>query len=124
MDQLKVILAQFKKHQFWILAGLVLMIGIVGWKMATAALADEAKGYVKVIDTEFKSMIHVLRNVNPHPNGDWEKGVIEKTDDLKTSVAKVWERVFTKQKDFVLQWPEELGEDFINAAGAVKIQTN
>ncbi len=41
MDKLKPFLAGLRKHHFWILCGMVILIGLGIWKVATADLGAQ-----------------------------------------------------------------------------------
>jgi hypothetical protein len=115
MDKVKIYLALLLKYHFWVLSGLVLIIAFSGWGIATAALANYYKTQRAKIDAEFAKMQAITRKDN-HPNKTFEEGVdklLNKPDGLKASVLKAWDVVYDEQKNQVLKWPEELGEDFL-----------
>lgn len=56
MDQLKVFLAVMKKQHFWVMSGLVLIVGSVGWAMTTSTLSNEYKMNRGKIEGTFKDM--------------------------------------------------------------------
>lgn len=112
MDKLKVFFGKLKKHHFWVLTGLVLIMATLMWYMATGSLADEYKTNRAKIEGEFSELSKIV-GTTEHPNKTFEAGTQELERDLRKDVDRAWTRVFNDQKSKVLKWPKELGEEFL-----------
>ncbi len=116
MDKLKAFLAVMKKQHFWVMTGLALVVGLVGWAWATSTLSNEYRTNRNKIEGTFKDLDQ-LRSQD-RENLDWIKGVQGETVHLKAKVKAAWEEVYAEQRDKVLRWPKVLGEDFLHRAPA------
>ncbi len=116
MDKVKIYLALLLKYHFWVLSGLVLIIAFSAWGVATGALANYYKMQRAKIDAQFGKMQAITRKDN-HPNKTFEEGVDKLLNaprtGLKASVLQAWSLVYDEQKNQVLKWPEDLGDDFL-----------
>ena len=95
MDKLNVVLAVLKKHHFWVLDGLIVVIALVIWFMAggkVASLFTQRKGN---IDASFSQ----VSSIQPgHPNDkcvDWWK---TRTKERSEDVFAGWKILYDKQK--------------------------
>jgi hypothetical protein len=111
MDQLKVFLAVLKKQHFWVMGGLALVVGLIGWFVATSKLRAEYAANRSKVEAEFKELDQ-LRS-QERENQDWSVGVQAETAVLKVKVKDAWEDVYAEQRDKVLKWPKVLGPDFL-----------
>lgn len=116
MDKVKIYLAVAIKYHFWILVSVALIVGLTGWALATSALATYYKNQKTKIEGEFSKTFQITSKQN-HPNKSFEEGVDKLNNapgsGLKASVLQAWDAVYDEQKNKVLKWPAELGEDFI-----------
>ncbi len=111
MDKLKAFLAVLKKQHFWVLCGLVLILGMAGWAWATSTLSAQYKANRNKIEGTYKDLDQ-LRS-KEQENTDTIKGVSDEAVKLKRIVATAWADVYAEQRDQVLRWPKVLGEDFL-----------
>jgi hypothetical protein len=112
MDKVKVFLGHLKKHHFWVLTGIVLIVALAGWQMATAQLSEEYAANVGKIKAQFDTVTRITQ-MPQHPNEKFEEGTKLVTLEVKRDVARAWARVYNEQKQKVLKWPTELGPDFL-----------
>lgn len=112
MDKVRAFFGTLKKHHFWVLTGLVLILTLSGWYLASSKLEADYKTYRDKVETEFKELTAIVSKTN-HPNDEFEKGTKLLTADLRKDVNKAWSLVFADQKVKVLKWPKELGDDFL-----------
>jgi hypothetical protein len=112
MDQLKTILGHLKKQHFWVLAGLVLLLSLTGWYLASTQLAEEYATNKGKIENEFNELRQIVSQTN-HPNEKFEAGTNVLTANLTKDVQKAWTLVYADQKAKVLKWPTALGDDFL-----------
>ena len=111
MDQLKVLLAVLKKQHFWVLSGLVLIVGLTGWAMATSTLSTEYKKSRNTIESTFKDLEQL--RAQERENQEWINGIQKETVKLKAKIKAAWEEVYAEQRDKVLRWPDVLGDEFL-----------
>ncbi len=118
MDKVKIYLGLLLKYHFWVLLGIVLITGLTGWIMATNSLAAIYAAQKVKIESHFSRM-RAITGVNHHPNKTFEAGVDSLLDQkgtgLKSRVLAAWNSVYEEQRNKVLIWPSELGEDFLAA---------
>lgn len=112
MDQVKAFLAALKKHHFWVLGGLVLILGLSGWYVAANDLATQYKTNRDKIESEFKEL-QAITSRTEHPNQTFEDGTFRLVSNLKQDVQTAWAKIYNHQKTSVLAWPEELGPEFL-----------
>ena len=112
MDKLKVFLGHLKKHHFWLLTGMVVLLALAGWQMATAQLSEEYSANVGKIKSQFETVSRITQTPE-HPNEKFEEGTKLVALEVKRDVARAWARVYDEQKQKVLKWPKELGDDFL-----------
>ena len=97
MDQFKEILGVVKRQHFWIVAPLLLLVGIWGWMKSTKQLSDEfdansrsVQGYVSTMDS--------IRNISPHPNEEYHSEMQKLIDARRANVQAAWEKKWERQK--------------------------
>lgn len=108
MDQLKIYLAVVKKHQFWVLSGVMLLTTLVCWWLATGGLASQFLTRVSSIKSDISGT-----SIKPdHPN----QAVIAKVNEqhalLKQGVFNAWKALYAEQKEKNPFPTKVLGEDF------------
>lgn len=112
MDKVKAFMGAMKKHHFWVLTGLVLILSLTGWYLAASDLETQYKANRQKIEAEFTELTSIVSKTN-HPNEKFEQGTKLLTADLRKDVNKAWTLVYADQKAKVLKWPPQLGEDFL-----------
>lgn len=108
----KAMLAAAKKYHFWVLVSLAILIGLVGWWLATSAASDTFKKRESKLKGDLSAMETIMREQDP-PNDKVAKGVSDAHAKLQTSVKKAWVFLFDKQEKNN-PWPKTLGEAFLN----------
>ena len=111
MDKIKPYLAILKKHHFWILCGLVVVVTMTVWSLAAgemtkkfAARRDKLKGLVDVVTK-------VSQQVDP-PNENVVKTTKSCNARLEQEVYLAWNGRYSEQKK-KNPWPVELGPEFL-----------
>jgi len=104
MDKVKIALALLKKHHFWVMTGMVILLSFVGWFVATSQLWKDYQTNKATIETKFKALAKI--NSEERENEKWIEGIEAETQRLKVKVRTAWDQVYTEQKTNVLTWPE------------------
>jgi hypothetical protein len=112
MDQVRAIAKIIWQQRFWVLSVLGLIIAVVCWKMAASALDTQFASRKSTIEGAFNE-ISTLGGKSIHPNTAVNEKNQEAVDKQVKIVNTVWEDLYNKQKESVLKWPKELGEDFL-----------
>jgi hypothetical protein len=111
MDQLRTALVWLKKHHFWVLCGLVALISLGSWAKASGKLSTLFKAGETAIKSEFSNVQNV-RKEPFHPNDDVNAKQEEQTKQQSKDVAKLWQQLYDRQREHVLEWPPELSKEF------------
>lgn len=109
MDKLKPIIDPIMKYHFWVLCGVLVLVVLVCWWMATSGLAGH-------FDTEASKIKNAFNSLNGIQQGHPNQGVIDEAKkrdaELKQNVFQAWENLYREQ-DANNRFPtEDLGEDF------------
>jgi hypothetical protein len=110
MDQVKMIMRVLVAQRFWVLSGVVTLIGAVIYFMAVSKLDKEQTELASKIDGQY-SGVTAARGIQNHPNDFSHKKMDEVENQTRDSVGRAWQRQYERQLD-VLVWPKELKEDF------------
>jgi hypothetical protein len=110
MDQLKTVLAALKKHHFWVLCGLVVLIALTVWWLATGAVDNAFGERTGKIKGDLDQMASISTTPQ-HPNEPVIKDIGQRTGELKKKVLKAWEGLYKEQKE-KNPLPGTLSEDF------------
>ncbi len=105
MDQVKQVMAQLVKHQFWIITGLATIMGVVGYYMTSSTLNKLYTEQSNTLNARFQDVSSVASALSTHPN-DHSKakmGVI--IDKMAGDVQQAWELQYKRQEKFFV-WPE------------------
>lgn len=115
MDQLKVVLAVLKKHHFWFLSGLVLIVGLLAWWLATGGVAAEFAQFKSDVEQRIQEQQGIVQQNPAHPNDDVIAGFQAENKKLALKVYLVWKKLHEEQRTKVLFWPREMRNDFLRA---------
>ncbi len=109
MDQLRKILGWLKQQHFWVLSVLVVLIGLACWWMASGTLRQLYENNQRQIKEGFNGL-DTLRSQPFHPNKTINDKQTEETRQQAENVAAIWEKLYERQKEHVLNWPSGPGE--------------
>ncbi len=110
MDKVRIALAVLKKHHFWALSVLIVVIGAVVWYMATGTLADQFDSRKSALQNAFSKVSTIASEQNP-PNDKVIAAIEAKTDIQRTKVLKLWQKLYNEQTERN-KLPNALGETF------------
>jgi hypothetical protein len=101
MDKLKQYGVVLKKHHFWVLCGIVVLVAPIAWDMASREL--QAKFTSE--SAKVKGTISNLQQYGPaSPNEKYASGLNAEQTKLKTEVLEAW-KIFSKDQREKLKWP-------------------
>ncbi|GIW98113.1 MAG: hypothetical protein KatS3mg111_1446 [Pirellulaceae bacterium] len=109
MDQLKPLLNQLAKHQFWITTTLGIVVAIVAFFMAKSTLDKAYQAQKAALDTHYSNISTVRSAVPSHPNDISKQRMQEIVDSLAQDVLAAWERQYQRQARFLV-WPDAIKE--------------
>ncbi len=109
MDQLKVVLQGIKKHHFWVLCGVIVVVVLAVWWSATSGLAGRIDERKKDLEGKMTN----VRNIASQPlheNQEVLTGIQGSQKDTTAGVEKAWDFLYKRQTN-VMKWPD-LGYGF------------
>ena len=110
MDQLKTFLRNLKRHHFWVLCCLILILGSVGWYISVGKLATEEDDRLRLISAGYSSVNNV-RGVPDHPNAETTTSMTDLIARRKQEVQEAWKRMLDQQQkgdgqQALFTWPD------------------
>jgi hypothetical protein len=111
MDQLRNVLGWLKRNHFWVLTALVAFIGLFSWWTASGSLSAQFQKNKSQIEAEFNSL-STLRSKPFHPNQTINEKQQEEIDKAAKSVGAIWQKLYERQTENVLEWPATLSKAF------------
>jgi hypothetical protein len=102
MDKVKVYLAVLKKHHFWLLIVVALLLSAYGWFAGTKALDAEFASNRSTIESAF-SGAQAIKAGDPNPSFKETTDTLHEQQKVKALAA--WERLYNRQREN-LKWPE------------------
>lgn len=102
-------LEQVKKHHFWILAGVMLLMAIICWWLGVSAIADQTDKLTKQREQSFQAVQAKLGRPY-HPNQSFIEQMDQKIVTQSNEVYQAWKSLYERQQQRVLQWPKDLPE--------------
>ncbi|MEM8680624.1 MAG: hypothetical protein AAGF97_14850, partial [Planctomycetota bacterium] len=85
-----------KRLHFWIICPIVVVLGVVGWWMATSAIQKATKSRVGAINSQFQT-VNSIQQKSPHPNADVETGMEQLISSRRDEVAEAWTEKYEQQ---------------------------
>jgi hypothetical protein len=112
VDQVKQILAVLNVQKFWIACGILMLLPVGIWFMATSSLDKEFDERKSAIESAY-STAQAINGIANHPNPISATGMDENVGLLKKSVFDAWKSQYEEQKK-ILVWPSELDSEFVS----------
>jgi hypothetical protein len=110
MDQLKVALQAVKKHHFWILCGVIVLVVLGAWWSSTSGLAGMYEERKTALEGKMSNVSNVASQ-SLHPNPAVITGIGDAQAETTKSVFEAWQFLYRDQEQY-MKWPELLGADF------------
>ncbi|MBN1910428.1 MAG: hypothetical protein JW818_11860 [Pirellulales bacterium] len=111
MDKLKPTLLILKKHHFWVLLGLAVVLGPVIFATTASGLWGEFLKREKSVDQSFNQM-DALSRERDHPNDPRIENWKQLHRHQKVSVLGAWTRLYERQRE-KNPWPSNLPDEFL-----------
>jgi len=115
--QLRQVLGVIVKYHFWILCGLVVLIGVGAWFLATSGLARATEERRNQL-LQTRDQVAKVRSVQSHPNKRILEAIQQEHRRLIDIVYRAWEELYRDQRERN-QWPRELGQEFLNVVNSL-----
>ena len=103
MDQVKVVLAAIKKHHFWVLCGVIVVLVLGAWWSATSGLAKSIETRKGELEGAQKSVQGVTAQ-SLHANRECISAIQAEHEKLKNEVYNAWDFLYRVQKKNSV-WP-------------------
>ena len=121
MDQVRAILKVIYEQRFWVLSVVGVIVAVICWKLSSGSLDAEFVTNKGTIDGKFNDM-SAIRAKQVHGNPEVNQKEREQAIVVRDEVLKLWQSMYDRQKDEVLQWPAGLGDDFLEAVANKKFR--
>jgi hypothetical protein len=105
MDQVKTYLAVLKKHHFWPLSVVIVLIGLYAWKSGAAHYDQLYAAGSSQLNSLFSDVNGVASN-QPHPNQFFVAEVKNLNTQQLKDVKAAWQKLYDHQKQ-LLTWRQE-----------------
>ena len=115
--QLRQILGIVVKYHFWILCGLVVLLGVGIWLYATSGLARATEERRSQL-LQAREQVARIRSVANHPNKKVLEAIQREHRRLIEIVYQAWEELYRDQRERN-QWPRELGQEFLDVINSL-----
>ncbi len=104
MDKLKLSLAALRRHYFWVLCGVIVIVSVTTWEMASRDLQARYKENYSKINSTF---VQLNEFNGESPNEKYKTGLEGERTKLNGLVMAAWNE-FNKQQKDKLVWPERV----------------
>ncbi len=115
--QLRQVLGIIVKYHFWILCGLVVLIGVGTWLFATSSLARATEERRTQL-LQAREQVSKVRSVANHPNKRVVEAIQREHRRLIDIVYRAWEELYRDQRERN-KWPQQLGQEFLNVVNSL-----
>lgn len=118
MDQVKQLLDGAKKNAFWIVSGLTVVLGIVGYWLSRSSMDQIFAAQSTKIDSQYTTLNQINTEVATHPNSKSHEQIEKIILGLEDDVQKAWQLQYERQEK-LLVWPHN---DIISDKVVAKLQ--
>ncbi|MDO5554188.1 MAG: hypothetical protein Q4G68_10545 [Planctomycetia bacterium] len=113
-------LEMVKKHYFWGVVPLVLLIAFGVTFLAKGSIRNKFEEKKKAVESA-KSQADSIASNNLHPNETTIEAIKKETNVLKKSVFEAWTLMYSDQK-MKNRWPSQLSKDFLERVNSLKFR--
>ena len=96
MEKVRVILAALRKHLFWVLCGILVVVCLTTWLMATSQLSGKFAARSRQLNSRFNEVRSTI--TDNHPNEDGIKKILELHGKLGDNVFEAWSYLYEEQR--------------------------
>ncbi|MGD0900931.1 MAG: hypothetical protein ABR915_24120, partial [Thermoguttaceae bacterium] len=96
MERVRLVFGVLKKQYFWVLCGLLVVVCVTSWTMATNQLSQKFGTRSLQIEGRFKEVW--LTNTDNHPNDVGIKKILELHGRLGENVFEAWKFLYEQQR--------------------------
>lgn len=114
MDKIRPFLNFLVKHKFWLSCGLMALVLVGAWFLASNALWKTQDQNTRTLDAKIAELERVLTTkaegldtVNAHPNEGSQKGMESKIGEARESLLKAWQMRREAQME-IMKWPDSV----------------
>lgn len=108
------VMALAKKHHFWILSGLLVLIALPCWYLGTDAIRIKTEEQKSMLDGKFVELDGERNKTEGglpyHPNDGFKKGILDLGSAQFNDVWQAWNDLYQHQVSTVLKWPAGIPE--------------
>jgi hypothetical protein len=115
--QLRQVLGIIVKYHFWILCGLVVLIGVGTWLFVTSGLARATEERRTQL-LQAREQVSKIRSIADHPNKRVLEAIQQEHRRLIDIVYRAWEELYRDQRERN-KWPQQLGQEFLNVVNSL-----
>jgi hypothetical protein len=121
MDKVRAFFRVLWVQRFWVLSVVGVLVAMLSWMMASGSLQEEFAANRGKIDSKFNEMSAISQTTYHGNKGVNEKN-LEEASSIRKKVVDLWQKLYDKQREEVLKWPDVLGEDFLAQVEDKKFQ--
>jgi hypothetical protein len=111
MDKVKHFFKLLRTHHFWLLSLVIVILSLFAWFRASGALTAQFQKNRNEVTSRFDALNRITSQ--PAANDKIIQDVEQQTQTQRERVRKVWEELYGNQKEKILFWPPQLGDDFL-----------
>jgi hypothetical protein len=119
MDQLRKVFGWLKRQHFWVLSLVVALVALGCWWSGAGTLSKEFTTNQTTIVGQFTTLTG-LKNQQFHPNATINERQIAETKKQSEDVKKIWQQLYDRQREDVLEWPSALSQRFRDTVEKLK----
>jgi uncharacterized membrane protein YgcG len=112
MDQAREILKLLWRERFWVLSVMGILVAVGCWYISSGDLDQQFTEKKSQIELALGKVKTLANQPNP-PNDDVNRADEAQLEVQKKIVGELWNDLYEKQREVVLQWPENLRADLI-----------
>ncbi len=106
MDQVKKFLETAAKQSFWIVSGVTLLLGIVGYWVSRSTMNKVFTEQSGKIDSQYSALNTIKSEVSRHPNASSHQEMDKLIQKLVVDVESAWKLQYERQSQ-IMQWPKD-----------------